>query len=125
MIVLDLKKVEEYNVSTRVKPIIPDWELVKNTRSLVIYYSKKLDLSISLTKFKGDWIVDYTDNEMIDRIGESHYKDDAIGLAKIFMAQHPAPLDTVPLVQPGEKLILRAGRFKSPGRVTQFSRYGR
>ncbi|MCK4665902.1 hypothetical protein KAU33_04090 [Candidatus Dependentiae bacterium] len=112
-------------MSVKAKPIIPDWKLVKNTRSLVIYHSKNLGLSISLTKFKGDWIVDYTDHEMIAKIGKSHYKDDAIGLAKIFMAQHPAPLDTVPLVQPGEKLVLRASKFKNPGRVTQFSRHKR
>jgi len=112
-------------MANRAKPIIFDWELNKNTRTLVMYYSKNLGLSIHLTKFKDDWLVKYTDNKMITRIGESHYKDDAISLAKIFMAKHPAPLETVPIVQPGEKLILRASGFKSPGRVTQFSRHKR
>lgn len=112
-------------MTNRVKPIIPDWKLIKNTRSLVMYNSKNLGLSIFLTKFKDNWIVESTDNEMRIVIGDSHYKDDAIGLAKIFMAQHPAPSETIPLVQPGEKLVLRASKFKNPGRVTQFSRHKR
>lgn len=112
-------------MSNRVKPIIPDWKLTKNTRTLVIYNSKKLDISIFLTKFKDAWIVEYTDRKMRVIIDDTHYKDDAIGIAKIFMAHHPVPLDVVPVVQHGEKWEPRAGVFKNPGRVTQFSKHGR
>ncbi|MCK5642575.1 MAG: hypothetical protein KAJ19_17335 [Gammaproteobacteria bacterium] len=109
-------------MTIRAKPNIPDWRLTTNTRKLVIYTSSKLNMTITLTKLKGTWYVERIneDSGLMSNIGEAPLKGGAISQAKIFMAQHPAPADGVPF-DPAE-YKLEAGRFKSPGRVTQFSR---
>ena len=109
-------------MASRIKPNIPDWVLTTNARALVVYTSSKLRMTITLTKLKGTWYVERIneDSGMMSTIGEAPLKSEAISQAKIFMAQHPAPADGVPFDPAKHKLEM--GRFKNPGRVTQFSR---
>ena len=109
-------------MTIRAKPNIPDWRLTTNTESLLVYTSIKLNVTISLTKLNGTWYVERIneDSGFISIIGESPLKGKAISQAKIFMAQHPAPADGAPFDLTEYKL--KMGRFKNPGRVTQFSK---
>ena len=105
---------------SKVEPTTKGWNLVENTRTSVIYDSPELGLSVILTKFEGIWTIEYSDFKIIGerKIGEETLKPVAVARAKEFMHQHP-------VLMPGEKLTLKAGKFKQPGRVTQFSRHRR
>ena len=109
-------------MTNRVVPNIPDWRLTTNTESLLVYTSFKLNVTISITKLNGTWYVERIneDSGFISIIGESPLKGKAISQARAFMARHPAPADGVPF-DPA-KHELKMGRFKNPGRVTQFSK---
>ena len=109
-------------MTIRAKPNIPDWRLTTNTRTLVVYTSNKLNVTITLTKLKGIWYVERIneDSGLMSTIGEAPLKGKAISQARAFMARHPVPADGVPF-DPA-KYELKMGRFKNPGRVTQFSK---
>lgn len=112
---------------SKVEPTTEGWNLVENTRTSVIYDSPELGLSVVLTKFEGIWTIEYSDFRIIGgrKIGEERLKHVAVARAKAFMHQHPVFPEMISAFMPGEKLRLKAGKFKRPGRVTQFSRHRR
>lgn len=96
------------------KPTTPDWKLVMNTRDLVVYTSSKFGITITLTKLKGVWYVERTDENsgLMSKIGEARLKDKAIDLAKNLMTQHPTPSDDV---------LLRNARVEPPKKMFEIS----
>ena len=109
----------------RVKPTVNGWELIKNTRSEVIYKAAEIGLSIFLMKISGVWKIEYDCNGEVISKDEAPLKENAVSKAKGFMHENPVVSDTVPVLLPGEEFHFDSGKFKRPGRVTQFSKHRR
>ena len=109
----------------KVRPQVGGWKLLENTRRSLVYSCPELGLCIRSIKTKGIWEMEYFEHgELIDT-DEVRLKDTVISKSKGFMYHHAVIPEFVPILKPGEKIVLRAGKFKSPSRVTQFSRHRR
>jgi len=109
-------------VLNKVKPNTHDWVLISNTKELVLYTSKKLRMNITLSKYNDVWRARCSgySSGLIEKIGDAPLKSEAISQAKIFMAQHPAPSDNIPIDL--HNSVVTRGPFKNPERVTQFAK---